>query len=84
MSRKAVRKVLYKYYFPDRLDLFDNWSVRFSNPAHFNDRSISSSISSISSIISSSISSISSILNSHDVGPAVILPVLSILLDAGI
>jgi hypothetical protein len=35
--RKAVRKVLYKYYPPERLDIFENWSVRFSNPRHFND-----------------------------------------------
>jgi Protein of unknown function (DUF2971) len=29
--------VLYKYYTPQRVDFFDNWTVRFSNPASFND-----------------------------------------------
>jgi hypothetical protein len=29
--------VLYKYYAPERIDFFDNWTVRFSNPASFND-----------------------------------------------
>src|SRR5262249_45453503 len=29
--------VLYKYYSPQRIDIFDNWTVRFTNPANFND-----------------------------------------------
>jgi hypothetical protein len=29
--------VLYKYYAPERIDIFDNWTVRFANPANFND-----------------------------------------------
>ncbi len=29
--------VLYKYYTPERIDFFDNWTVRFSNPESFND-----------------------------------------------
>jgi hypothetical protein len=32
----AKSKVLYKYYPPERRDIFENWSVRFS-PVHFND-----------------------------------------------
>jgi hypothetical protein len=29
--------VLYKYYPPERVDIFQNWSIRFSHPARFND-----------------------------------------------
>ena len=34
---KSIPEVLYKYYSPVRKDIFENWTVRFSNPAHFND-----------------------------------------------
>jgi hypothetical protein len=30
-------RLLYKYYSPERLDIFNNWTVRFSNPMDFND-----------------------------------------------
>src|ERR1035441_6605412 len=29
--------VLYKYYPPERVDIFENWSLRFSDPKQFND-----------------------------------------------
>jgi hypothetical protein len=29
--------ILYKYYPPERIDIFDNWSARFSSPTIFND-----------------------------------------------
>jgi hypothetical protein len=28
---------LYKYYPPERVDIFENWSIRFSDPRQFND-----------------------------------------------
>jgi hypothetical protein len=32
-----VPPILYKYYPPQRVDVLDNWTVRFTNPANFND-----------------------------------------------
>lgn len=29
--------ILYKYYPPERLDIFENWSIRFTDPSRFND-----------------------------------------------
>jgi hypothetical protein len=29
--------ILYKYYPPERVDIFQNWSIRFSHPGTFND-----------------------------------------------
>ncbi len=36
-AAQPIPPVLYKYYPPERLDLFDACTIRFSNPAEFND-----------------------------------------------
>src|SRR5438105_3201695 len=38
MSAISPPGVLYKYCPPERLDIFENWSIRFTGPTHFNDR----------------------------------------------
>jgi hypothetical protein len=37
MPAEPCPPVLYKYYPPERINIFDNWTVRFTNPANFND-----------------------------------------------
>jgi hypothetical protein len=37
MSNLNPPATLYKYYPPERLDIFDTWSIRFTHPSHFND-----------------------------------------------
>jgi hypothetical protein len=37
MAEASLPRILYKYYPPERLDVFENCSVRFTHPVKFND-----------------------------------------------